>query len=77
MGVPELDSGQSTASVVEVNGDLYTGATPSAFDSRNIGTTFEFEVAESANRPGKLGISVFLQVVRFLQVDHFMLKGDE
>lgn len=63
--------------VVEVTGDLYTGATPTAFDTRNIGTTFEFEVAESADQPGKLGISIFLQVVRYLQEDQFIVEGRE
>ena len=57
----------ASAADVKVPGDLYTGATPTAFETRNIGTNFEFEAAESVEHPGKIGLALYLEVSRFLQ----------
>ena len=76
-GVAGKNEGGSAQATVEVKGDLYTGATPTAFDTRNIGTTLEFEAAVSEENPGKIGLSIFLQASKFLQNDHFVVEGQE
>lgn len=76
-GAGEKKEGEPAQATVEVESDLYTGATPTAFETRNVGTTLEFEAAESAEQPGKIGLSIFLQVSKFLQNDHFMNEGYE
>ena len=57
--------------------ELYTSASPTSFDTRNVGTFFEFEAAESVDQPGKLGVSIYLSVVKFLQNDHFLAQDFE
>jgi len=76
-GVTGKEESGSAQANVEVKGDLYTGATPCAFDTRNIGTTFEFEAAVSGDHPGKIGLSIFLQISKFLQEDRFVVEGQE
>lgn len=71
------EKGASTTTTVQVKGDLYTSAAPTTFDTRNVGTTFEFEAAESAEHPGEIGISIYLQLTQFLQYDQFLAEGFE
>ena len=63
--------------LMELGGDLYTSATPTDFDTRNVGTTFEFEVVESADQPGNFAISLYLSIVKLLQMDSFGVEGHE
>lgn len=76
--VPGKKEGGGSAEVqLEIKGDIYTSATPTAFDTRIIGTELEFEAADSKEQPGKLGLSVYLNVVRFLENDSFLAEGHE
>lgn len=78
-GLPGKGGGNEGSAQVhlEVKGDLYTSATPSAFDTRNIGTSLEFEAADSKDQPGKLGLAIYLAMVKFLANDQFLAEGHE
>lgn len=77
-GTPDdKTNGGSAQVIIEMKGDLYTSATPLAFDTKNTGITLEFEAAKSADQPEEIALAIDFIAIKFVQYDHYSVEGNE